>query len=120
MQTLQVEKRDLVKMVLLTVITCGIYKFIWMYNVGNDIAQARGDDQPKPMTDLLLSIVTCGIWYFYVSYNWAKLLNEAAAQRGKRVDDNFPLLCLVLAVFSYGLVDLALMQNLLNEMADGR
>lgn len=114
------EKRDLVKMVLLTVITCGIYGLVWMYNIGNDIAALRGDGQPKPLTDLLLSMVTCGVWYLYVSYQWAKLLNEVQAQRGKRVDDNFPLLCLILTVFSVGIVNQALMQHMLNEMADGR
>jgi hypothetical protein len=72
------------------------------------------------LTDLLLSIVTCGVWYLYVSYQWAKLLNEVQAQRGKRVDDNFPLLCLILTVFSVGIVNQALMQHMLNEMADGR
>jgi hypothetical protein len=55
-----------------------------------------------------------------VSYQWAKLLNEVQAQRGKRVDDNFPLLCLILTVFSVGIVNQALMQHMLNEMADGR
>lgn len=112
------QRRDLVVCIILTLVTCGIYGLVWRYNIGMDIARARGDNQPQPITDLLLTVITCGLWGFVVSYRWAQLLNEVAAKNGRRVDDNFPTLCLVLAIFSYGLVDVALMQNLLNDMAD--
>jgi hypothetical protein len=112
------QRRDLVLSIILTVVTCGIYKLFWMYQLGNDIAMLRGDDQPKPMTDLLLTLVTCGLWYFVVSYRWAQLLNDVVGQRGGRVDSNFPGLCLVLAIFSYGVVDLALMQNMMNDLIE--
>ncbi|MBI5607568.1 MAG: DUF4234 domain-containing protein [Deltaproteobacteria bacterium] len=112
------QRRDLVTAILLTVVTCGIYSLFWMFQMGNDIATLRGDDQPKPTTDLVLTLITCGLWYFVVSYRWAQLLNEVAEQRGKRVDSNFPVLCLVLAFFSYGIVGLALMQNTLNDLID--
>ncbi|MBM4344961.1 MAG: DUF4234 domain-containing protein [Deltaproteobacteria bacterium] len=114
------ERRDLVKMVLLTVLTCGIWGIVWTYQIGNDIAALRGSGGPNPVTDILLGFVTCGIWFVVISYQWPKLLNDQAASRGKRVDDNLPVLSLVACLFGFQIVGLALMQQILNDLPDGR
>ncbi|MSQ84221.1 MAG: DUF4234 domain-containing protein [Myxococcales bacterium] len=114
------ERRDLVKMVILTFLTCGIWGIVWFYQIGNDIAALRGDGTPKAGTDVLLGFVTCGIWFVVLSYQWPKLLNDLAAQRGRRVDDNLPVLALVCCVFGFQIVGLALMQQILNDLPNER
>lgn len=112
------ERRDVVKMVILSIVTCGIWGIVWMYQLGTDIANLRGDNTPKPITDIVLSLVTCGIWSLVISYQWPKLVNDLAAARGKRVDDNLPVLCLVASIFGFPIVAFALMQQILNDLPE--
>ena len=71
--------RSLIVYILLTLITCGIYHWIFMYCLIEDVnAVCEGDGSVTPglLTFILLSIVTCGIygWYWYY-----KLGNRMAA-----------------------------------------
>lgn len=118
--------RNIVLLVILSVVTCGIWGIVWFFQLGSDIqmfrASARtldsghrGDEKPNPLTDFVLSIVTCGIWSIVVAYQWPQLLQEPLRARGQRVDTNLPVLSLVLALFGMHIVGMVLMQQLLNE-----
>ncbi|MEY3011715.1 MAG: hypothetical protein RIT45_450 [Pseudomonadota bacterium] len=115
-----VEERNVVTWSILTLVTCGIWRLVWLVQIGRDIAMLRGDDRPNVVIDLLLSFVTCGIWMLVMSYQWPGLLNEALEQRGQRVDGNLPAMSLLMALFGFGIVDLILIQGELNKLANGR
>lgn len=115
-----VEERNVVTWSILTLVTCGIWRLVWLVQIGRDIALLRGDDRPNIVTDLLLSFVTCGMWTFVLSYQWPGLLNEAIEQRGGQVDRNLPAMSLLMALFGFGIVDLILVQGELNKIAGGR
>jgi len=114
------EKRNVVTMVILTFVTCGLWGLVWLYQIGTDISALRGDGKPNPVIDIVLGFVTCGIWFLVISYQWPKFLNDAAAQRDKRVDDNLPVLSLVATVFGCQVVGMALMQQVLNDLPEAR
>ncbi|MCR5403763.1 MAG: DUF4234 domain-containing protein [Butyrivibrio sp.] len=67
--------RSLLMFVLLSIVTCGIYYYIFIYQLAQDVNTAcsgDGDDTPGLLIFLLLSIVTCGIY----SYIWFFKLGE--------------------------------------------
>ncbi|MFQ9511115.1 MAG: DUF4234 domain-containing protein [Lachnospiraceae bacterium] len=78
------EDRSLVILILLSIITCGIYGIIFWYQYTEDINRAcEGDgmDSPNYIVVILLSFITCGIYQFYWYYKQAnrlqaKLLNQ--------------------------------------------
>lgn len=76
-------KKDFLKVIILSFVTCGIYGVIFMYEYDREVrAMYRHSSQP-PMEFLLaflLSILTCGIfmyWWYYTLYRFQA--REAAA-----------------------------------------
>ena len=109
------QQRSLPLYVILTIVTCGIWGIVWFFQLAGDIQALRGDQKPAAGLDFLLSIVTCGIWAIYVSYQWPVLLQEPLRARGRSVDPNLPVMCLVLAIFGLSIVAFVLMQQLIND-----
>ena len=71
--------RSLLMYILLNFITCGIYSYIFIYNLSNDANQVCDGDGQKTaglLPFLLLSWVTCGI---YSLIWWYKLCDRMAA-----------------------------------------
>ncbi len=82
MTSMLIEKRNFLKFLLLSIITCGIYSIIFFVLFVNDINRVcEGDGQTTTSYGMviLLTILTCGI-YFYV---WMYKL-------GNRIHDNGP------------------------------
>lgn len=71
--------RSLVVYILLSLITCGIYRYYFLYTMARDVnTVCSGDGQETAglLTFLLLSICTCG---FYAYYWYYKLGNRLCA-----------------------------------------
>ncbi len=109
------QPRELLKAVILTVVTCGIYGIIWLAQLGSDIAQLRGDEQPPVTRDIILLFVTCGLWSFFIAYFWTTWLVEGIERQGGHPDRNLPVLALVLAFFTGPLGPKVLIQQTLND-----
>lgn len=65
------DDRGLLSFIVLTIITCGIYQYYFIYQLAKDINVAcEGDNDSTPglVAFILLSLVTCGIysliWYY--------------------------------------------------------
>lgn len=110
------EERDIVKCVILSIVTCGIWGLVWIYQIGTDIAMLRGDNKPAVVTDLLLTFVSCGLWGFVCAYRWPDALNEELSRRGQQVDTNLPAMSLVMSFFGFQIVGMVLMQEALNKL----
>ena len=94
-------KRSILSIIVLSIITCGIYYlFVWV-SIFNDSA----------ITDLLLSIVTCGLWGLYCFWRYSKKLADLGAE------DN-SLINVLLAVFGLPLISLCIMQSSINNLVD--
>lgn len=114
------QERSIGLAVFLTLITCGVYGVIWLYKIGRDLYQASGGEEPHPAVDVLLTLATCGIWGVYLGYKYPSLINQLKQQR-RLPTSELPVICLLLALFSYGfpplvLVALGLVQNELNKL----
>lgn len=107
--------RNIVVCVVLSIITCDIYGLYWAYTL-NEYARAVAPDEWKTsgITVILLSIITCGIYGLYWAWTMGDKLDAARGDHGV-APGSFPIIFLVLNLFGFSLVTLALMQHELNK-----
>ena len=111
----QIEERNIVVYLLLTLITCGIFGIYWMVVILKDIATTSGEDI-NPWMVILLSIITCGIYGIYFSYQMGKYMVKAGENYNVKIEDN-SILYLILTIFGFGIVTYCLVQNDSNTIA---
>jgi len=101
--------------VVLSIVTCGIYSFYWLYQLLS--AHYRLNNQPSNAgMDLVLSLVTCGIYFIYLMYKLGKLESDSYRAVGFTKDDS--ILYVILSIFSMSIVVYAIVQSNLNSLCD--
>ncbi len=112
-------KRSIVSCILLSIFTCGLYTmFGWIPGVANDLNKLdRSQEGPTGVTVVLLTIVTCGIYGIYFVYVASKRIYGLFQLNDLRASDN-TIINVVLEIFGFGIVSLAIMQNDLNNYID--
>jgi hypothetical protein len=111
------EKRSPGVVILLSVVTCGIYLYYWIYCVSKETKEFLGNDQINPGMEVLLSIVTCGIYFIYWFYKYGKLQAEMCERAQIAVTDN-SIVYLILAIVGLSIISVAIMQSQLNTIWD--
>ena len=111
----QIEERNIVVYLLLTLVTCGIFGIYWLVVMLKDIATTSGEDI-NPWMVILLSIITCGIYGIYFNYQMGKYMVKAGENYNVKIEDN-SILYLILTIFGFGIVTYCLVQNDLNTIA---
>ncbi len=105
----RVQGRNILIAVVLSLVTCGIYSLVWLYNLEEETAVLAGDE-PKGGMLILLSILTCGIytlvWYYKVG---SERMFELTGK-------NNGLLYLILSIFKLDLVNIILLQSDVNQL----
>ena len=113
-----ISKRDLVLNIILTIVTCGIWGIIWEVQIADDIKLLTGEEGlVSGIVLVLLSLVTCGIYFIFWGYNAGNKLELVKAAYGLPTESK-GLVYVVLSIFGFSIVALALMQNDLNTVAD--
>jgi hypothetical protein len=113
-----IQKRDIAVSILLTILTCGIYSIYWFIVLTDDVKAVSGDNQVSSGgVAFLLSIVTCGIYIIYWGYKMGELVARAQANKTLPVRDN-AVLYLILNIFGWNIITMALIQNDLNTLAE--
>jgi hypothetical protein len=108
------ERREIVMTLLLLVLTCGLYGFVLLYKMGDEINRHSGRNELNPGMDLLLTFLTCGFWSWYVMYRYPKALQDLIMEEGGPTTD-LVLPCLLFAIFGMGLVSFLVLQGELNK-----
>ena len=111
-----IESRDLVKCIILSVVTCGIYGIYWFICLTEDVNTISGEGNTSGIMALVLTLVTCGIYGYYWAYMQGEKIDAAKVARGMESGNN-AIIYLVLQIFGLGIVGYALMQNELNKLA---
>ena len=101
--------------IILTLLTCGLYGFYWQYKQIEALNAWLGRDELDFLSWLLLSLITCGIYGIYYEYKMAEAINEVQEKNGKPVKQDLALMCVGLALFSFGIVSLAIQQDEINR-----
>lgn len=114
-----VAKRSIVSCILLSIFTCGLYYlFGWLAGVANDVNKLdRGAKGPDGVTVILLTIITCGIYGYYFYYTASKRIYYLFEDANMRASDN-SIINLILSIFGFSIVSIAIMQNDLNNYLD--
>lgn len=113
-----IQARDIATAIILSIVTCGIYNIYWFIKQVDDVNRAANDQSAfSGVVTFLLGFVTCGIYSLYWYYQAGKKIAYAQQVRGLPVKDNLELLYLLLGLFGFGIVSMALIQNDLNKMA---
>lgn len=111
-------KRDLVLNIILTIVTCGLWGIVWEVQIADDIKLLTGEEGlVSGIVLVLLSLVTCGIYFIFWVYNAGNKLELVKAGYGLPTESK-GLVYVVLSIFGFSIVALALMQNDLNTVAD--
>ena len=88
--------------ILLSVITCGIYGIFWFYTIMDDLNKARGKEILNPILFLLLGILCFPVLY-YVLYMVDRNLVQLSQEEGTNYSKENFVLWLLLALFTGGL-----------------
>ena len=102
----------LFKHLLLLLITCGIWNFIWIYRMTRYLNRVEGEPERKPGGKLLLCMFV-PFYMIYWIYKSSQLIDKLGAQTGVR--SNLAAPCLVLSLVA-GIVPHILMQGKINEI----
>lgn len=97
-----IEERTPALVLVLSIITCGIYLIYWYYKMYEEltILTDRTPTGNEFILDLVLAILTCGLWGIYVDYKISLQLAEAQQERGLGGGD-MEALVIILDVAAY-------------------
>ena len=83
--------RGVIGWLLLSIVTCGIYSYYFLYCLARDInvmCQGDGDSTPGLAAFILLSFVTCGFYALYWYYKIGNRLQANAPRYGLMFQEN--------------------------------
>lgn len=85
------DNRGLISYILLTLVTCGIYSYYFVYKLAHDVniaCSGDGEETGGLLQYILLSIVTCGLYSLYWEYKLANRLATNAPRYGLTFQEN--------------------------------
>lgn len=113
-----IQKRDIAVAIILSIVTCGIYNIYWFIKQVDDVNRAANDQNAfSGGVTFLLGLITAGIYSVYWFYQAGKKMMYAQQVRCMQAKENLEILYLLLSLFGFGIVAMALIQNDLNKMA---
>ncbi|MFZ5987064.1 MAG: DUF4234 domain-containing protein [Bacillota bacterium] len=109
------EVRSPIVVLLLSIITFGIYGLYWIYKFSDETQKYSGKSSVSPAVELILCIFTCGIYYIYWNYKYGKIIAECQQIAGLTPEDN-SVLYLLLSIFGLGVISMLIMQSSINKV----
>jgi len=105
-----------VAIILLSIITCGIYFYYWLYSTTVELQAIKKDvDGLSPGLELLLCIL-CSPYIIYWFYKYGKITYEIQLNYQIVPADDNSVLYLILTIFGFGVVAAAIMQSSMNKI----
>ena len=85
-----IQERNFWVLLLLNIVTCGIYSYYYIYTTTRDINTMVGNDgqNTEPTTALLLCIFTCGIYTWFWYYAQGNRIKALADRNGIPCQEN--------------------------------
>ena len=119
---LVVTKRSPLAVVVLTVVTFGLYAYWWLYRTTKELQRETDRDDLRPLLDVLLAVVTVGLWGIWAGYRNSKIVHEEMLERGEEHLDRSMAVgvisALSLATGWAWVVAMAILQEDLNRLAE--
>ncbi|OAG28117.1 DUF4234 domain-containing protein [Thermodesulfatator autotrophicus] len=110
----QIEPANIVKEVVLTLITCGIWGLVWQYRQIKTVNLLLGREEFHFWKWLLFTIITCGLYHLYHEYLMGRAIVRIQHKYGLPPSESLPAISLVVTLLSLGIITDALQQKELN------
>lgn len=112
-----IQERSPIVVILLSVITCGLYALYWIYKMSQEIQMVEKEREgTSPGLELVLCIVTCGLYTYYWYYKYAKKIYVIQDDLDIRPAEDNGILYIILAVFQLHIIAMAIMQASFNKV----
>lgn len=108
------EEKNIALCIILSLVTFAIYYILWVHGICKKIRLMAGEE-PRCAGELVCFFLV-PFYSLYWFYTRSKKLSKGAADCGIQLEDK-SIVNLLLAVFGFGIVSVALMQNDLNKAA---
>ena len=106
-----------IMVLLLPMVTCGVYGIYWLYKTMNEINAGLGREEFNVTPDLILTFVTCGIYGLYLYWKMANAVVEL--QQAWGVQPEMDATILFVLCFVMGLGPFFMQQGLNNAWETG-
>lgn len=99
----QIEERSSAMVIVLFLVTCGIYGLYWLYKTSEELKNTTNDPDINPVMDLIITII-CGFYGIYVMHRNATKTHAAIASRnpGHKDQSQMILIMHLLGIFVTG------------------
>ncbi|MBX3252056.1 MAG: DUF4234 domain-containing protein [Myxococcales bacterium] len=116
------ERRNPLLVVLLVLVTFGIYGLVWLYRTTRELGDSTGR-RMYPALDVILAILTLGAWGVWACFRNAEIVHDELQRAGvPHRDRSLPILVFGLGTYVAGLFAwlalTAILQDDLNQLAD--
>ena len=105
--------------VVLTLLTCGLYRLYHTYVVSEEMNRYTGRPEQSGAVDVLLTIITFGIWHIFWDYKAGKRMAEMTRMAGLPITDN-AVLYVILSIFGLSILNIYMQQDTLNRVWSAR
>lgn len=113
-----VEKRNVGKAIVFTILTCGIYGAYWFVKMTDDSRELSDDyAATSGVLALIFNILTVGIYGIYWSYVMGKRI-YSIQERYKIPADDRSVLYIIISILGFQVINIALMQSDINYIID--
>ena len=110
-----IEKRDIIKAIIFSILTCGIYSIYWFIVLTDEVNRISGhENDMSGARAFVLTLVTCGIYAYFWAYMMGKKVDEISGAKNSYT----AIVYLILELFGLNIVTLALMQDSVNTALD--
>lgn len=111
------KKRNAALNLILCFFTCGIWTYVWIYEILNDLQYHLPDEDINAAKEIIFTLLTCGLYGIYLYYKMGKLVYEASERKEGNLKDN-SILYLILSILGFGLINYIIIQTDLNKLLD--
>ncbi len=108
------QKRGVLTVVLLMLVTCGFYAIYLTAALNKETWNELGVQKSLGM-NILLIFVTCGIWFIVLNYQTAKNHVNIGQNQGILVTDS-SVIILILSLFGLSIISNAILQDQQNNL----
>ncbi len=97
----EISRRSPLSVILLTIITCGLYLIYWYYKIYKELKLFTNKTPTGNnfWLDFIINLLTCGLWGIYVDFKISKLLHQIRIENNLKGDDS-SIIILILDSFS--------------------
>ena len=108
------EQKNPVQVIILSIVTCGIYYYYWMYTISNEQKEYLADESINPTVDLLIAIFGCGVGHLLWNYRQGERIKRMYEKKGLQTEDESTIY-LVLGLF-FNIAAIYMIQDKINKL----